>query len=222
MTKTLDALMFYYYNKNDGVRITDLHQGIVWGTNTPDTMLAEVVINRFDYDGDYGTVLNRFLMQAALGHPITVYGTGGQTRAFIHIRDTVRCIKLAIDSPPKSGERVTIFNQATETHTVRVLAKKVADMTGAEIRYYTNPRHEDAENTLRISNSKFFKLGLTPITLSDGLMNEVIDIAEKYKKRCNKSKIICTSTWRTDIKEDREGSTTFVIENNGNERKIAG
>ena len=97
MTKTQDALMFYYYNKNDDVRITDLHQGIVWGTNTPETIRDERLINRFDYDGDYGTVLNRFLMQGAVGHPLTIHGTGGQTRAFIHIRDTVNCLKLAVE-----------------------------------------------------------------------------------------------------------------------------
>ncbi|MEC4676675.1 MAG: NAD-dependent epimerase/dehydratase family protein, partial [Nitrospirota bacterium] len=131
LTKTQDALIFYYYNKNDNTRITDLHQGIVWGTNTEETLLDEKLINRFDYDGDYGTVLNRFLMQAAIGHPLTVHGKGGQTRAFIHIRDTVRCIKLAIENPPKTGDKVEIFNQTTETHTVKWLAEKVSEMTGA-------------------------------------------------------------------------------------------
>ncbi len=95
MTKTLDALLFFYYNKNDDVRVTDLHQGIVWGTNTEETLLHPALVNRFDYEGDYGTVLNRFLVQAGVGHPLTVYGRGGQTRAFIHIRDTVRCVSLA-------------------------------------------------------------------------------------------------------------------------------
>src|SRR3546814_8055919 len=94
MTKVLDQHLFQYYNRNDGLRITDLHQGIVWGTQTPETERDERLINRFDYDGDYGTVLNRFLMQAAVGYPLTVHGTGGQTRAFIHVRDTVRCIEL--------------------------------------------------------------------------------------------------------------------------------
>ncbi|MBV9291188.1 MAG: NAD-dependent epimerase/dehydratase family protein, partial [Frankiales bacterium] len=89
LTKTQDQLLFAYYNKNDGVRVTDLHQGIVWGTQTPETRLDERLINRFDYDGDYGTVLNRFLMQSAVNYPLTVHGSGGQTRAFIHIQDTV-------------------------------------------------------------------------------------------------------------------------------------
>ena len=130
MTKTQDQLFFFYYNKNYQLRITDLHQGIVWGTQTSETALDERLINRFDYDGDYGTVLNRFLMQAALGYPLTVHGTGGQTRAFIHIRDTVRCIALAISNPPQRGERVNIFNQMTEAHRLIDLAKIVSDMSG--------------------------------------------------------------------------------------------
>lgn len=206
MTKTQDALMFYYYNKNDDVRITDLHQGIVWGTNTPQTMLDERLINRFDYDGDYGTVLNRFLMQAAVGHPMTVHGTGGQTRAFIHIRDTVNCLKLAVENPPANGEPVKIFNQTTECHNIDVLAKKIAALTGAEVRYYQNPRKEDQKNDLRFCKESFLSLGLKPITLSDGLMAEVTNIAQMYKDRCDHSKIICTSTWRPDMPVDFEGS----------------
>jgi UDP-sulfoquinovose synthase len=204
MTKTQDALMFYYYNKNDHLRITDLHQGIVWGTNTDETLLDERLINRYDYDGDYGTVLNRFLMQAAIGHPLTVHGTGGQTRAFIHIRDTVKCIKLAIENPSAKHDRVQIFNQATETHTVKALAEKVSKMTHAEIRYLPNPRVEAPENELRVSNKKFHKLGLDPITLDAGLLEEVVKIAQKYKDCCDTSKILCTSKWRADIQLEEE------------------
>ena len=208
MTKTLDALLFFYYNKNDQVRITDLHQGIVWGTNTPETLLDERLINRFDYEGDYGTVLNRFLIQAAVGHPITVYGTGGQTRAFIHIRDTVRCVELAIENPPEAGDRVKVFNQATETHRVRDLAELVAKMTGADVRYFRNPRNEALENELLVENKQFRELGLDPMTLNEGLLNEVIEVAGKYKERCSLNKIIADSTWRADIPVDRKGSST--------------
>ncbi|MCF8108380.1 MAG: NAD-dependent epimerase/dehydratase family protein [Desulfohalobiaceae bacterium] len=205
MTKTQDALFFYYYNKNDQVRVTDLHQGIVWGTNTPETLLDEALINRFDYDGDYGTVLNRFLMQAAIDHPLTVYGSGGQERAFIHIQDTVKCLELAVCNPPAPGERVKIFNQVTETHKVRDLARLVADLTGAQIRSYRNPRLEASENTLHLQNTKFIKLGLNPVTLNQGLLHEVYDIAKKYAANCDQSKILCTSTWRSDMACDATG-----------------
>lgn len=206
MTKTQDALFFQFYAKNDGLRITDLHQGIVWGTNTEETNLDEILINRCDYDGDYGTVLNRFLMQAAIGHPLTVHGTGGQTRAFIHISDTVKCIKIAIENPPEKGEPVKIFNQATETHTVKDLAEMVSEMSGAEVRYFKNPRNESAENELRVKNENFLNLGLSPTTLDKGLMDEVVEVAKKYSYRCDKSKILAKSKWRADFESDDEGS----------------
>jgi len=204
MTKTLDQLMFAFYAKNDGLRITDLHQGIVWGTQTNQTAKDERLINRFDYDGDYGTVLNRFLMQAAIGHPLTVHGSGGQTRAFIHIRDTVRCIEIAITNPPQPGSQPMVLNQVTESHRLRDLAKLVSDMTGAEVANLPNPRREADENDLVVKNDQFLALGLNPTTLSQGLMDEVTQVANKYKHRVDPTKIIARSVWRKGMQTSED------------------
>jgi UDP-sulfoquinovose synthase len=199
MTKSLDQILFQFYAQNDGLRITDLHQGIVWGTHTDETRRHVQLINRFDYDGDYGTVLNRFLIQAAIGYPLTVHGTGGQTRAFIHIRDSVRCVALALGDAPKRGERVKIFNQMTETHRVRDLAELVARLTGAEIAWLPNPRKEAAENDLVVKNDQFLSLGLEPTTLADGLLAEVVDVARKYAYRVDRSRVPAVSAWTREI-----------------------
>lgn len=208
MTKTLDQLLFAYYNKNDGIQVTDLHQGIVWGTQTSETMIDQRLINRFDYDGDYGTVLNRFLMQAAVRYPLTVHGSGGQTRAFIHIQDTVRCIELSITNPPMRRDRVRIFNQMTETLRVIDLARLVSAMADVPIQFVDNPRREASANELQVENQQLLSLGLAPTTLAEGLMQEITDIARKYAHNCDRSKIPCMSRW---TKTDREPAAASRI-----------
>ena len=202
MTKCLDQLLFAFYAKNDRLRITDLHQGIVWGTHTNQTRRHEQLVNRFDYDGDYGTVLNRFLIQAALDHPLTVHGTGGQSRAFIHIQDSVRCIEIALANPPARGERTKIFNQMTEVHRVRDLANLVSELTGVEVAYLPNPRREAAENELSVRNEQFLALGLNPVRLQDGLLAELVDVAKKYIHRVDRSRIPSTSAWTRELAAD--------------------
>ena len=215
MTKCLDQLLFQFYAKNDGIRITDLHQGVVWGTHTEETRRHIQLINRFDYDGDYGTVLNRFLIQAAIGYPLTVHGTGGQTRAFIHIQDSVRCIELALLNPPQRGDKVKIFNQMTETHRVHDLAEMIAKLTGSKIAYLPNPRKEAAENDLVVKNDQFLELGLDPITLENGLLTEVVEVARKYSYRVDRSRIPAASAWTKDIaptlNTDPEGKSLKTV-----------
>lgn len=195
MTKSLDQILFQFYHKNWGLNITDLHQGIVWGTQTEETMLHEDLVNRFDYDGIYGTVLNRFIVQAASGHPLSVYGTGGQTRAFIHINDTSRCVQLAIESPPEDNDRVRIFNQVSETRSVKELAEILGSSYDCKVDFLKNPRKELAENELEVSNAGLRSLGFEPITLSDSLIEDVKFIAEEFKSKVNPKNINNSPDW---------------------------
>lgn len=195
MSKSIDQTMFQFYNKNDNIIITDLHQGIVWGTQTKETSLDEVLINRFDYDGEFGTVLNRFLVQSAIGEPLSVYGSGGQKRAFININDTVQCIKIALENPPKNLERVRILNQVSESYTILELANIISNKYKSKIDYLDNPRNEAAENTLKVSNKTFMDLGFEPNKLEDNILKEIVLVTEKYKHNINVKKIKSKVKW---------------------------
>jgi UDP-sulfoquinovose synthase len=191
MTKSQDALLFQFYQKNYKLRITDLHQGIIWGTQTKETMLHEDLINRFDYDSDYGTVLNRFIVQAAINTPLTIYGTGEQTRAFIHIENSMDCIGLAIQKETQEN-RVKIYNQITETHKLIDLV----NLIGKPYEFLDNPRNELKTNELLVKNDQFLKLGLKPIRLNKEAIQEIYSFVLKYKDRIDKTVIYPSSSWK--------------------------
>ncbi|MFW0787766.1 NAD-dependent epimerase/dehydratase family protein [Gordonia sp. CPCC 206044] len=207
LSKSLDQLLFQFYARNDGVRVTDLHQGIVWGTQTEETERDPRLMNRFDYDGDYGTVLNRFVVEAAVGYPLTVHGSGGQTRAFINVRDTVRCIRLAVESGDEVSGQVRVMNQMTETHRVSTLARLVADTLGAEVNTVANPRQEADQNELSARNDRLLGLGLEPITLRSGLLEAEAELARQFADRVDTKRIPAKSYWNKNRRTAVEGDS---------------
>lgn len=178
-----------------GLRVTDLNQGVVYGHWTEQTAIAAPLATRMDYDGIFGTVLNRFVAQAALGHPLTVYGDGTQKRGFIGLRDVMQCIELAIQNPPLAGEFM-VFNQMTETFSVVELAQKVQKLTGAQIRHLPNPRVEDAEHYYNVKHVSLSELGLIPHPLDDDEIMGSIEVAKRNLHRIDPSKIEPTVQWR--------------------------
>ena len=195
LTKSLDQIIFQYYNKNWGLKITDLHQGIVWGIETPETKLSKNLINRFDYDGIYGTVLNRFITQAVNNHPLTVYGQGGQKRAFININDTAECIKLSVENDDFDTTRVRIFNQVSEVLSVSQIANIISEQYGSDIDYLDNPRKELAENELEVSNDGLKSLGFQPILLNKGLIEDIELLAKSTQDNFNKKNVLNSPSW---------------------------
>ncbi|MBA3920928.1 MAG: NAD-dependent epimerase/dehydratase family protein [Nostocaceae cyanobacterium] len=182
-----------------GLRATDLNQGVVYGVLTEETGMDELLINRLDYDGVFGTALNRFCVQAAIAHPLTVYGTGGQTRAFLDIRDTVRCVELALANPAGVGE-FRVFNQFTEQFSVGDLAQMVQKAGSAlglkiEINHMENPRVEKEEHYFNAKNTKLLDLGLQPHYLSDSLLDSLLNFAVKYQNRVDHSQILPKVSW---------------------------
>jgi UDP-sulfoquinovose synthase len=195
MTKSLDQIIFQFYNKNWKLRITDLHQGIVWGTETKETKESRILRNRFDYDGIYGTVLNRFIVQAANGHNLSVYGTGGQKRAFININDTAECIRIALENSNFDNSRVRIFNQVSEVRSVLELAKIIESLYGSFIDYIENPRKELKDNDLEVINEGLTSLGFEPILLSKELINDINLLASITKNNFDKKNVLNSPKW---------------------------
>ncbi|MFN6465690.1 MAG: NAD-dependent epimerase/dehydratase family protein [Nostoc sp. DedVER02] len=199
LSKVHDSHNIHFACRIWGLRATDLNQGVVYGVLTEETGMDELLINRLDYDGVFGTALNRFCIQAAIGHPLTVYGKGGQTRGFLDIRDTVRCVELAIANPAEAGE-FRVFNQFTEQFSVGDLALMVKNAGNAmglkvEINHLDNPRVEKEEHYFNAKNTKLLDLGLQPHLLSDSLLDSLLNFAIKYQKRVDHKQILPKVSW---------------------------
>ncbi|MEH2223296.1 NAD-dependent epimerase/dehydratase family protein [Nostoc sp.] len=199
LSKVHDSHNIHFACRIWGLRATDLNQGVVYGVLTEETGMDELLINRLDYDGVFGTALNRFCIQAAIGHPLTVYGKGGQTRGFLDIRDTVRCVELAIANPAEAGE-FRVFNQFTEQFSVSDLAlmvKKAGNAIGlnVEINHLDNPRVEKEEHYFNAKNTKLLDLGLQPHLLSDSLLDSLLNFAIKYQTRVDHKQILPKVSW---------------------------
>lgn len=199
LSKVHDSHNIHFACRIWGLRATDLNQGVVYGVLTEETGMDELLINRLDYDGVFGTALNRFCIQAAIGHPLTVYGKGGQTRGFLDIRDTVRCIEIAIANPAQPGE-FRVFNQFTEQFSVGDLAlmvKKAGNALGlnVDINNLENPRVEKEEHYFNAKNTKLLDLGLQPHYLSDSLLDSLLNFAIKYQKRVDQQQILPKVSW---------------------------
>ncbi len=211
LSKVHDSHNIMFSCKIWKLRATDLNQGVVYGTMTDEVGLDEALINRFDYDEVFGTVLNRFCVQAAIGHPLTVYGKGGQTRGFLDIRDTVRCIELACLNPALPGE-CRVFNQFTEQFSVLDIARLVetaASKMGlrVEIDHLPDPRVESEEHYYNAKHSKLIDLGLKPHLLSDSLLDSLMNIAVRYRDRIDASLILPQVNWRNSRNERRRQVT---------------
>ncbi len=199
LSKVHDSHNIHFACRIWGLRATDLNQGVVYGVLTEETGMDEMLINRLDYDGVFGTALNRFCIQAAISHPLTVYGKGGQTRGFLDIRDTVRCVELAIANPAQPGE-FRVFNQFTELFSIADLAmmvKKAGNAMGlnVDINHLENPRVESEQHYFNAKNTKLLDLGLQPHLLSDSLLDSLLNFAVKYQQRVDNKQILPKVSW---------------------------
>jgi UDP-sulfoquinovose synthase len=237
LSKVHDSHNIMFTCKAWGLRATDLNQGVVYGTMTDEVALDEALINRFDYDEVFGTVLNRFCVQAAIGHPLTVYGKGGQTRGFLDIRDTVRCVEIACLNPAARGE-CRVFNQFTEQFSVLELAQMVKAAgkklgLAVEVDHLPDPRVEAEEHYYNAKHSKLVELGLEPHLLSDSLLDSLMNVALKYRDRIDAGVMLPRISWREphnkrEVQANRESVPVIgasleivggsAVRNNGNRR----
>ncbi len=200
LSKAHDSHNIHFACRVWGLRATDLNQGVVYGVLTEETGMDELLINRLDYDGVFGTALNRFCIQAAIGYPLTVYGKGGQTRGFLDIRDTVRCVEIAIANPADPGQ-FRVFNQFTELFSIGDLAVMVQNAStkmglDVTINHIDNPRVELEQHYFYAKNTSLLSLGLEPHYLSDSLLDSLLNFAHKYQHRVDKNQILPKVSWR--------------------------
>jgi UDP-sulfoquinovose synthase len=201
-SKVHDSVNLEFACRIWGMRVTDLNQGVVYGADTPQTKLDPRLQTRFDYDGVFGTVLNRMVIQAVLGHPLTVYGNGSQTRGMINIVDTVECIRLACEAPADRGE-FRVFNQMTESKSVLEIAQTIAKEYPSEVTidHVENPRVELYDHYYNVKHSALEDLGLEPTLLSMTLIDHLFDVVERYKDRVDLAAIMPTVKWRDTTSE---------------------
>ncbi len=205
LSKTHDSHNIMFCCKIWGLRATDLNQGVVYGVETDETALDSRLATRFDYDQIYGTALNRFCVQAAVGYPLTVYGQGLQTRGYINLRDTIRCIELAIASPPREGE-YRVFNQITEQFSLIELAEMVVRQgkhfgLEPEIRHLPNPRVESEQHYYNATHTRLIELGLEPHLLNESVLTSLIGLATRYREQVDRNQILPTVNWRATRNE---------------------
>ena len=200
LSKVHDSHNIHFACRIWGLRSTDLNQGVVYGIETDESTTDERLITRFDYDEYFGTVLNRFCVQAVIGHPLTVYGEGGQTRGFLNIRDTLQCVELAVSNPPELGE-YRVFNQFTEQFSVAELAELVQRSAAelgyeVEVRSYPNPRIEAEHHYYNAANTKLHDLGLKPHHLGEELVRSMLGMIDRYKSRVIERAILPRTRWK--------------------------
>jgi len=198
-TKVLDTDLIWFYCRTWGIRVTDLMQGPVYGLSTDESDASESLYPNFHYDDIFGTVVNRFLVQAVAGVPLTVFGKGGQTRGYLNLRDTLQCVELAMDTPVDAGE-LRILNQFTETFSVNELADRVQRVGNSmglkvEVKSIENPRKEREEHYYNPSHSGLLELGLKPHYLTDEAVSSMLDIVIRHKDSIDPAKIMPRVKW---------------------------